>query len=103
MKTRILLLVALAMTMFATASFAHGRIDNRQVRQRARIHQGVRSGELTRQEARRLRVGQRHVARMEQRAERDGRLSAAERCRIERAQDLQSRRIYRLKHNGRVR
>ena len=87
----------------APASTSTPRIDRREANQRTRIHQGVRSGELTRHEAGKLRRGQRHVDRMEDRAKADGKVTAAERHRITRAQNRQSRRIYRLKHNNRER
>jgi hypothetical protein len=103
MKTRVLILATLALTMLATTAFAGPRVNHRQTRQHARIHQGVASGELTRYEAHRARAGQRHVQRLENRALRDGDLSARERFRLEHVQDVQSRRIYRLKHNGRTR
>lgn len=76
-------------------------IHRRHVRQEARIHQGVRSGQLTRGEAHRLQAGERHIARMNQRAHADGRVTYRERARINRAQNRESRRIYRLKHNRR--
>jgi hypothetical protein len=60
------------------------------------------SGQLTRGERARLNAGQRHVYRMERRAGRDGVFTRHERMRIERAEDRQSRRIYRLKHNRRM-
>jgi len=87
----------------ASANDSTPRVDRREVRQHVRIRQGVRSGELTRREAMRLRMGQRHVDRMELRAKADGRVGPRERMRLERAQNRQSRHIYRLKHNGRVR
>jgi hypothetical protein len=87
----------------ASANDSTPRVDRREARQHARIRQGVRSGELTRGEAMRLRAGQAHVRRMELRAKSDGRVGPRERVRLERAQDRQSRHIYRLKHNGRVR
>ena len=78
------------------------RIDRREVWQHERIRQGVRSGELTRGEASRLRAGQRHVDRLERRAEFNGVVTPRERFRMDRAQDRQSRRIWRLKHNRRT-
>ncbi len=75
------------------------RVDRRQDRQRARIIEGRRSGELTRGEFRRLKQQQRKIGRMERRFNRDGFLSERERYRLERAQDHASRRIARLKHN----
>lgn len=77
------------------------RVDRRELRQQARIQQGVRSGELTRGEAARLRAGQRHMRRMEARDKRDGVVTPRERIQLNRAQNLQSRRIVRFKHNGR--
>ena len=50
-------------------------------------------------EAARLEKGQARVQRMENRAAADGKVTAKERARIERAQDQQSRRIYREKHD----
>ena len=91
-----------AMTaMSAEARCATPRVDRRELRQHARIQQGVRRGELTRGEAWRLRAGQGQVRRMEQRAKSDGRVTPRERMRLDRAQDRQSRRIFRLKHNHR--
>ncbi len=106
MKSIRVLMIAAALALF-TASLASAhtgtpRVDRRQAHQRTRIVQGVRSGELTPREARRLRAGQAHVGRMERRAKSDGVVTQRERVRMERAQDRQSRRIARLKHNGRV-
>jgi hypothetical protein len=86
-----------------TTSTATPRVDRRQVAQRARIQQGVRSGELTKPEARNLRHGQRHVRRVERRAKADGTVTPRERARITAAQNHQSRKIYRKKHNARTR
>lgn len=105
MKTlRVLTLVMAAAMLTATIASAHPvtpRVDRREARQGARIHQGVRSGELTRGEVRALRAGQRHVHRMERRAKSDGFVSARERARLTHAQNRQSRHIWRMKHNGR--
>lgn len=105
MKTLRALMLTMAATMLtATIASAHPatpRVDRREARQHARIHQGVRSGELTRAEARALRAGQRHVQRLERRAKADGRVTVRERARLHRAQDVQGKRIYRFKHNGR--
>ena len=74
-------------------------IDRRQDRQEDRIDQGIRSGELNRREAARLERGQAHVNRMENRALADGHISRAEFRRIEGAQNAQSHRIHRQKHD----
>lgn len=75
------------------------RIDQRQANQQQRIDQGVQSGTLTQQEAARLQQGQQHVQNMENKAAADGKVTAKERARIEHAQDVQSKRVYRQKHD----
>ena len=107
MKTLRVLMLAMAAVMLTTAiASAHSftpRVDRREARQTWRVRQGVQSGQLTRAEARRLRMGQLRVHRMERRSERDGVVTRRERFRMENFQDRQSRHIWRLKHNGRVR
>ena len=107
MKPMRLVMIALALSALAAsvagAQTATPRIDRREARQHQRIRQGRRSGELTRGEQVRLRAGQRHIRRMEMRAKRDGRVTPMERRRITRARNRESRRIGRLKHNGRSR
>ena len=103
-RTWMIAVLAAAMTSFASFALAQSatpRIDRREARQHACIHQGVRSGEVTRGEAMRLRGGQRHVNRMELRVKSDGQVTMRERQRINRAQNRQGRAIYRMKHNGR--
>ncbi len=87
---------------FSLPAFA-GREDRRQIRQRARVHEGVRDGDLTRQEAAKLRAGQRHVRRLERRAEKDGVVTAEEKARLEKAQDRQSEKIEKEKHDEQTR
>lgn len=96
------MLTLLSLAAVAGASQVTPRADRREVRQDQRIEQGVKSGQLTRGETRRLVRGQAHVERVEARAKRDGVVRPAERRHIERALNHQSRRIYRLKHNARV-
>jgi hypothetical protein len=93
--------IAAITTLTAQAQTLTPRVDRRELRQHARIEQGVQSGQLTRGEAMRLRAGQRHVDRLERRAEWNGVVTPRERLRMDRAQDRQSRRIWRLKHNRR--
>jgi hypothetical protein len=105
-RTMTMFLLACSMIGFAGMASANTwtpRIDRREARQHARIQEGVRSGELTRGEAMRLRAGQRHVNRMEWRAKSDGRVTFRERARINRVENRQSRHIYRFKHNDCVR
>ena len=75
------------------------RVDKRQANQAARIEQGQKSGALNEKEAARLQKGQARVQKMEDKAAADGKVTAKERARIERAQDKQSRRIQREKHD----
>jgi len=103
---RILLLVAAFATLSSVVASAHSvspRVDRREMRQHHRIVQGVRSGEITRGEARHLRAGQMRVHRMECRAKADGVMTRRERARIGYAQNVQSRHIARLGHNNRSR
>lgn len=98
-KTLFKALALTSLILLVTQESQAARRDNRQGRQRARIHQGVKSGELTKGEAHRLRKQQRHINRMENRAEADGNVTAVEKMRIEKAQDRASKNIYRKKHN----
>jgi hypothetical protein len=95
------LLGAIAVPAFAAD--APPRVERREARQEHRIKQGEKSGQLTPREARKAERGQRHVARMERRMGRDGRYTPRERARLNHAQNVQSRRIYRMKHNRRHR
>ena len=92
----------LALTLPALA-FAETRADHRQQRQERRIDQGIQSGQLTGPETRRLEAGQRRVERIESRTQSDGVVTPAEKARLEHAQDVQSKRIYRQKHDGQTR
>jgi hypothetical protein len=74
--------------------------DERQQNQRARINQGVVSGEVTKAEAARLRAEQRHIRRTERRAKADGDVTKRERANIQRKQNRASRDIRRQKHDA---
>lgn len=75
-------------------------VTKRQVRQRARIRQGVRTGELTPGEAAKLRGEQRKIKADKQAAKADGKVTPAERKQLQKEQNKSSRDIYRLKHNN---
>ncbi len=75
-------------------------IHRHQLDQRARIRQGVRSGELTRAEAARLRSEQRMIRRQVQTAKAYGTVTRVERARLRHEQREGSEHIYRLKHNS---
>ena len=101
MKTKIILAVVLLLGV--AVSKADAQIVRKQATERVRIAQGVKSGELTRPEAHRLRKGQRHVRRDIHRARKDGKVTPRERKHIKHEQRKQSRRTYHAKHNRRKR
>ena len=74
----------------------------RAVNQQKRIEQGLQSGQLTSREARKLEAGQAHIAKTEQRALRNGSLSASERARIRHQQNRQSKAIHHQTHDART-
>lgn len=86
-----------------SAQAATPETHRREVMQRRRIEQGVRSGHLTRWEAMRLSRGEFRIHRMDRRFSRDGHFTRRERMRMNRTLDRQSDRIWRLKHNRRNR
>ncbi len=71
----------------------------RNVHQEQRIEQGARNGSLTNHEVGAAERGQAHVAHTEARAAANGRVGAMEQARVQHAENRQSRRIYRKKHN----
>ena len=75
----------------------------RNVNQEKRIEQGVKSGDLTRREVGGLERGQAKVDHKEAVAGRDGHVSKGEQALVQRAENHQSRRIHREKHDGQVR
>ena len=75
------------------------RIDQRQANQDKRIEQGVKSGALTDKEAAKLNAGQDRVQAKEDKAKADGKLTARERARLAKAQNKESRRIAKQKHD----
>lgn len=76
------------------------RINARQQVQRERIQQGVRSGELTRREAVRVREDQRDIRQLERAYKSDGELTRGERRDLTHEQNQASREIYREKHDA---
>jgi hypothetical protein len=95
--------VALALAMSAPVFAGTPHYDARQAHQRERIENGVRNGDLTWRETRRLAAGQVHLNRVERRAKSDGVVTARERAHLQHEENQQSRRIYRQKHDGQSR
>ena len=75
------------------------RVTHRQINQHARIKQGVKSGELTKGETRRLEGEQAKIQYDKKEANSDGKITPQERKHLQREQNKASRDIYRLKHN----
>jgi hypothetical protein len=75
----------------------------RDINQQRRIEQGIQSGALTNKETANLERGQARIDRKEARAGADGHVSAGEQARIQHAENNQSKKIYREKHNSRTR
>ncbi|MCE1189463.1 MAG: hypothetical protein LWX56_10005 [Ignavibacteria bacterium] len=85
-----------------SATFAQTRtpgVNQTQAKQEQRIHQGVRSGELTPREARALQQEQRTIERTKLMVKADGKVTKAERRMIKAEQKQASKDIWRLKHN----
>ena len=108
MKTRKLLWTVPLLGMLAMPAIAHdyhnhnrfeNRFEQRLDRQHARIKQGVRSGELTRKEAKLLRRQQRGIRQLLREFRDDGWLSKKERRILTKKLDRASRRIWEYKHN----
>ena len=97
-----LLIAALAFTSMAQAQSRTPVINHWQHRQERRINQGVRSGELTRNEARHLRGEERRISREKRMAMAEGRMNRGERRHLRHEENRTSREIYRDKHNDRV-
>jgi hypothetical protein len=80
-----------------------GRLGRRQANQRARIRQGVNSGELTRGEQAKANGEERGIRRAKKRAESDGTVTPEEQAKLKARENRASRSIRRLKHNNRTR
>jgi hypothetical protein len=95
--------------IFAQATPTPGQhdydINQRKVDQQDRIAQGVKSGQLTAGETSRLEHQESGINKEERgmRAQDNGHLTKADRQTIHQQQNQESRRIYRDKHNGKVR
>lgn len=75
----------------------------RNVNQQQRIENGIQNGSVTNREAAKLEHGQARVEHKEARAGRDGHVGAAEQANIQHAENHQSRRIFKQKHDAQVR
>ncbi len=78
-------------------------VKERERNQKARIHEGVKSGELTKGEAKGLRHEQKAIHQEEKAFKSDGKLTRAERRKLHHDQDKASRDIYQEKHDAQKR
>ena len=101
MKSKILLLVLLTLEFGITNTNA--QIKHRAQNQQQRIRQGVKSGEVTKAEARNLRSNQKDVQQDIKEANYDSKVTNAKKKDLKRDERKNSRQIYRKKHNERER
>lgn len=102
---KIIVISTFFVLLFSTIACAQSTplADKREQNQRARIRDGVESGEVTKPEAARLKAEQRHIRRTERRAKSDGQVTPRERAKIQRKQNKASRDIRRQKNDGQSR
>jgi hypothetical protein len=99
-----LITIAAALSVLAIGNLSHAsRAGVRNQNQAGRIEQGVKSGELTRPEARKLRREEKRIHGAEAKAKSDGTVTPEEKAKIEAMQDKASKNIYDQKHDDQVR
>src|SRR5947209_2412661 len=105
MKAAATVIAVAVVGLFPVAASAQtvGSEVQRDVNQQRRIEQGLKSGSLTNREAAKLERGQARVNRAEARAGADGKVGPNEQRRIQKAENKQSKRIYREKHDAQTR
>jgi len=83
----------------ATAIAATPVVDQREKNQKARIQQGVKTGELTVRETKQLIKGQKQLRKMERRAKSDGVVTKKERAKLHSKANKESAKIKKNKHD----
>lgn len=92
--------VAMALAGLAMAQPATPNLDKREAKQQARIDQGVASGQLNARETNRLNQREAKLATDEAAAKADGKVTRAERRKLQREAHRDSLAIHRQKHDG---
>lgn len=92
-------LISATLATSAMAGTRDPRVNHRQHNQHERIGQGVKSGELTKGEARDLRGDQKDIRQEEQQFKSDGKLTKDERQELHQDQNAASKEIYQEKHD----
>jgi len=98
MKQGIFLLICIAFGTLMEGNAQTPVVDQRQQVQKARIADGVASGELSRQETKQSVRDQRRIRRTERRAKSDGAVTAGEKANLQRKQNKASRQLRRNKN-----
>jgi hypothetical protein len=103
MKTPFAKVLSVALILAVAAPALGAEVDRREGRQQARIAEGVRSGALGPRETVRLerKEAKLHREIRHDRAVHGGRLTRAERAKVNREENRVSRQIYREKHDRR--
>ena len=104
MKTVKIAAIVLA-SMFAIPAFAQNtntpNVDKREANQQGRIANGINSGALTAKEAGNLEKREAKIVTDEQAAKADGKVTKAERAKLQHEENTASKKIYKKKHNAR--
>jgi hypothetical protein len=93
----------LSLLLIGVASSAQTKTPNiheRQERQQARIAHGVKSGQLTARETEHLEAREAKIQHDKKMAKADGKVTHAERAKLEREENHASQAIYRQKHDA---
>ncbi len=99
------LLASVLMSAFAVTAFAQTntpKIDQRQENQQQRIDNGVKSGALTAKETNNLDKREAKLEADKEAAKADGKVTAAERKKLKREENRDSKAIYKKKHNAKT-
>ncbi len=100
------IVAAILVMTFAAPVFADPKspgVDRREHRQKQRIKQGVKSGELTKEETRSLKAEQRAIRAKERQMKSDGSLKRGERKELHRDLNESSQNIFQEKHDTQTR
>lgn len=97
------ILIISVLLFAATSIFAQEaktpKLDRKQKKQIHKIEKGIKSGDLTRFEAKKLKKQKHKLAKMEKRAKADGKVTKRERIRLNKEAKKLDRKIYKEKHD----
>lgn len=96
-------LFLMGFTLTMQAQTATPKVTKTQVKQQKRIKQGVKSGELTKKEAVKLEVQQKHIQKTKKQAKADGVVTRKEKRQLKRQQKRADNNIKHQKHDAQKR